>query len=99
MQGGEGFDLGPNVGRGVEQEPAPVVGAHRHRRLRARTAGPRAVAHGAASGATAVPLRKSSARGRSEHSHPHTRPPSNQLEHTPNGNTAISPKEKLAADS
>src|SRR5919112_3578988 len=76
VQGWEGLDLSTNVGRSVEQKPSPVVGTNRDRRLGARTAGPRAVSHGPTLRATAVPLRKPSSRCRSEHTHPHTRPPS-----------------------
>ena len=36
VQGGEGLDLGADVGRGVDQEPPPAVGADRDRRLGAR---------------------------------------------------------------
>src|SRR5215212_10096356 len=76
VQGREGLDLSANVGGSVEQEPSPVVGSHRDRRLGARTAGPRAVAHSPTLRATAVPLREPSSRCRSEHTHPHTRSPS-----------------------
>src|SRR5215212_5300606 len=79
VQGREGLDLSANVGGSVEQEPSPVVGAHRDRRLGARTAGPRAVAQGPTLRATAVPLRKPSSRCRSEHTHPHTLPQSFSL--------------------
>src|SRR5215207_10516030 len=79
LQDRERLDLSTNVGRSVEQEPSPVVGAHRDRRLGARTAGPRAIAHGLTLRATAVPLRKPSSRCRSEYTPPHTRPPSTSI--------------------
>jgi hypothetical protein len=75
LQRRERLDLSTNVGRSVEQEPSLVVGAHRDRGLGARTAGTRAIAHGPTLRAAAVPLRKTSSRCRSEHTHPHTRPP------------------------
>src|SRR5215217_5049508 len=81
VQGRERLDLSTNVGRSVEQEPSPVVGAHRNRRLGARTAGPRAIAHGLTLRATAVPLRKTSSRCRSEYAPTH--PSSIYLDHSP----------------
>src|SRR5215213_11980592 len=84
----ERLDLSTNVGRSVEQEPSLVVGAHRDRRLGPRTAGTRAVAHGPTLRAAAVPLRKTSSRCRSEHTHPHTYPPpSTYLDHSPRWRT------------
>src|SRR5215213_7805216 len=87
LQDRERLDLSTNVGRSVEQEPSPVVGAHRDRRLGARTAGPRSVAHGPTLRAAAVPLRKPSSRCRSKHTDPHTHPPSIYLDYPPRWRT------------
>src|SRR5205085_8417117 len=65
------FDLAADVRGGVEQKPPAVIGAKRDGRLRARTAGPRAIAHCAAVRAMAVPLGEATAGGRSQHTHPH----------------------------
>src|ERR687894_835622 len=79
VEGGEGLDLGPDIGRSVEQEPSPVICAHRHGRLLERATGPRAVPHGPALGTVAVPLRKPTSGRGSEHTGPHTHPPSDSI--------------------
>ena len=65
------FDLAADVRGGVEQKPPAVIGAKRDGRLRARTAGPRAIAHRAAVRTIAVPLGEATAGSRAQHTHPH----------------------------
>ena len=69
VQGGEGLDLRPDVGRGVEQEPPRAVGAHGDRRLGAWDAGPgadRACTPGSRSSTAGAAPRR-----RAQHPQPH----------------------------
>jgi len=69
VQPGEGLDLGADVGRRVDQEPLTAVGADRDRRLGAGELRPGA--HGSAHRAAAVPLRRATPGGRSQHPQQH----------------------------
>jgi hypothetical protein len=63
LPSGQSGELGMDVGRRIEQKPAPPIGAHGRRRLAARMRPARVPPRGAAGGAPAVPLGESAARG------------------------------------
>src|SRR5262245_39225727 len=63
MQALEAFDLLPDLGGAVEEEPARSVGAHRHRLLGAGRRLQRAVTEAATVGASAIPLREAASGG------------------------------------
>ena len=61
LKGGEGLDLGSDIGRGVEQHPVYAIRAHCDGRLRPRAAGQLASAQPATVVAVAVPLGEATA--------------------------------------
>src|SRR5256885_9681015 len=59
MEWWKALDLRSDLGRGIQEKPAPTVGADRHGFLASRDAGERAVADPSAGRTPAVPLRES----------------------------------------
>src|SRR2546430_17383991 len=66
QEGGEGFDLHADVGRGIEEEPVSIVGADGDARLSPRPRAKSAAADALAIAAAAVPLPGSATPRRSQ---------------------------------
>ena len=66
-----GLDLGAQVGRGSEQEPGIAVGADGNLSLAPGLPRKGSGAKSTTVGASAIPLRKCAARGRTQNLHPH----------------------------
>src|SRR6266508_6184056 len=83
VQRRKALDLRTDLRGGVDQEPAPAVGAHRHRLLGARRRPDGPVPHARAVRTAAVPLREPAAGSGAEDPDEHVEPPSKH--HSPSG--------------